>query len=71
MIKYKVMHRLSFTNAGGRTQRLEVGDIVSFDRGDDVNVPSLLEIGAIEEYTEPEQRKTERRKLVLEANSDD
>ena len=55
MIKYLVKHKLSFNGAQGKTQIFEVGDIVSFEPGDDVNVGSLLQIGAIELYEEKEQ----------------
>ena len=64
-MRYLIKHRLCFTNAAGVTQRLAEGDIVSFDAGDDVNIPSLLKLGAIEIY-----RKRDKR-LIPEVDNDD
>ena len=62
MTKYLVKHKLGFNGANGKTQIYQIGDIVSFEEGDDVNVPFILSLGAIEVY-EPYEKPSAIRKI--------
>ena len=63
MDKYLIKHKIAFTNKDRNTQIGEVGDIMSFEEGDDVNVASLLRLGAIEPYIEPKAHKSKTGRL--------
>ena len=47
MVKYEVIGHIRFQGADGKQVDAPCGTIISFEEGDQVDVPSLLTIGAI------------------------